>query len=71
MTRHMIDSMKDLPGFGTTCMKGVNYGYVLGSLTRIFYINNSAEKSNAGVMLLDPLQVWRSKYLGLFFTGFI
>lgn len=53
----MIDSMKDLPGFGTTCMKGVNYGYVLGSLTRILYINNSAEKSNAGVMLLDPLQV--------------
>lgn len=67
----MIDSMKDLPGFGTTCMEGVNYGYVLGSLTRIFYINNSAEKPNAGVMLLDPLQVWRSKYLGLFFTGFI
>lgn len=35
MTRHMIDSMKDLPGFGTTCMKDVKYGYVLKFVQKI------------------------------------
>lgn len=41
LTRHMIDSMKDLPGFGTSCMKDVNYGYVL--CTRNSVVDNSGK----------------------------